>query len=164
MADCPTSHRERILTTITEGRLEGIERNNGYRTDLGLNVLVGELPRFGPDDPKQVLAVLPQEDRIEGEWQEGKIPILWPIDIAVLVSPELDKPWVIVEAGLFDVKKAMETGDRTLSGLLKGGKNNPGGLLRGSTETFKRMAGSEAVGALITYAFPYWEVFGDPEA
>ena len=158
-----TSRRERILEAV-RCRLRAITRNDGYRTDLGLTELVGELPRFGPDDPKQVIAMMPQEDRIEGEFQEGKIPILWPIDIAVLVSPEIDEPWAIVEAGLFDVKKAIETDDRTLGGLLKGGKNNPGGLLRGSTETFKRTAGSEAVGALITYACPYWESWGLPEA
>lgn len=158
MAD---SIRERILAAFKE-RLEAIEEPE-FRTNLGRKVLLGELPRFGPDDPKQVIAILPREDQI-GEFQSGKIPIVWPIDIAVLVAPDVARPWAIVEAGLVDVKVAMESGDPMLDGLLKGGKNNPGGLLRGSTETFPRQSGSEVVGALITYAAPYWETWGDPEA
>lgn len=159
-----TSRRERILEAIV-CRLAVITRNNLYRTDLGMKVLLGELPRFGPDDPPQVLVVIPQEDRLDADWQEGKIPLSWLIDIAVLVNPDLARPWAIVEAGLVDVKKAIEgPEDRTLGGLLKGGKNNPGGLLRGTTQTFKRAAGSEAVGAMVSYIAPYWETWGNPEA
>jgi hypothetical protein len=161
MAD---TRRERILAAI-KARLEAISEAGGYRTNLGAVVKLGEIPRFGPDDPRQALCILPEEDQVDpGALQEGKIPILWPISIAILVAPNLSQPWVIVEAGLADVKKAMETGDRTLGGLLKGGMNNPGGLLRGTTETFPRQAGSEAVGAKITYAAPFWETWGNPEA
>lgn len=156
------SRRERILDALRE-RLEGISIDDGYRTNLGLIVKTGEVPRFGPDDPKQALAILPKEDQ-PGDLQTGKIPIVWPIDIAILVSPDLSQPWAIVEAGLVDVKRAIEGQDLTLGGLLKGGMNNPGGLMRGSTETFNRHSGSETVGALITYAAPYWETWGDPEA
>ncbi len=158
------SRRERILDAL-KCRLEGITQNDGYRTNLGHKVLLGEMPRFGPDDPEQVIAILPKEDQIVGEWQEGKVPITWPIDIAVLLKPDLSRPWAIVEAGLVDVKRAIEgPTDRTLGGLLKGGKNNPGGLMRGTTEAFPRHSGSDVVGALVTYACPFWETWGDPEA
>jgi hypothetical protein len=161
MAD---TRRERILAAI-KSRLEAIDSDDGYRTNLGRTVKLGEIPRFGPDDPKQALCILPEEDQVEpGVFQEGKVPVVWPISIGILVSPDISQPWLIVEAGLRDVKVAMESGDRTLGGLLKGGRNNPGGLLRGTTETFPRQMGSEAVGAKITYAAPYWETWGDPEA
>jgi hypothetical protein len=153
--------RQRILEALQE-RLEVITIENGYETDLGLHILLGELPTFGPDDPKQVIAILPREDQPSAAL--NKIPIRWPIDIAVLLSPDLSAPWRLVEAGLGDVKKAVELEERTLGGLLTGGQNNPGGLMRGSTETYPRTSGSEMVGALITYVMPYVEVFGSPEA
>lgn len=160
MADA-TSRRERILEAAV-ARLSVIRRSNGYRTDLGDTILVGELPEFGDDDPKQVLAVLPKEDQIQAQ-QVGKLSITWPIDIAVLVDQRLEEPWRIVEAGLMDIKRAYELADRSLGGLLDGGTNNPEGLLRGTTETYPRKSGSEIIGALITYGHHFRETWGRPE-
>jgi len=155
------TRRERILDAITE-RLVAISIANGFRTDLGKVIVVGEIPRFGPDDPTQALAVLPREDQI-GETLSN-IPIIWPIDIGILLSAAVSKPWKTVEAGIHDVKRAMELEDRGLGGLLTGGRNNVEGMLRGTTESYPRVSGTDAVGALITYAFKYVEAWGNPAA
>jgi hypothetical protein len=163
MAGAGPTKREQILEAIIQ-RLQLILQENGYRTDLGAHILVGRMPRFGEDDPDQVIAVLPKEDQV-GTVQLQKIPVLWPIDIALLLAPDsLEEPWPTVEAGLQDVKRAIEdSDDRTFGGLLRGGQGNPGGPVRGTTESFPRHSGSEVVGALITYGFPYTEVYGNPE-
>lgn len=155
------SRRQRILEAL-KARLETIQLADGFQTNLGLHVLLGEVPVFGPDDPQQVLAILPQEDQV-GE-HLSNIPILLPVNIAVIVAPDRDAPWAIVEAALSDIKKAVEVGDRSLGGLLQGGRNNPDGLQRGTTEALERRSGSDAVGALITYGCRYIEAWGDPEA
>lgn len=155
------SRRQRILEAF-KARLEAIRIEDGFETDLGLQVLMGELPAFGPDDPTQVLAIIPREDQVAGAL--NKIPIKLPIDVAVLVAPDISEAWKLIEAGLRDVKRAVELEDRTLGGLLIGGRDNPGGLIRGTTETFPRQSGSMVSGASITYVAPYTEVFGDPDA
>jgi len=156
------SRRQRILEAL-QARVEVIRVENGFQTDLGKTVQLGVLPTFGPDDPPQVLAILPGEDVI-GDLQLGKVPIMLPVNFAVLVKPDVSEPWVIVEQGLSDIKKAVELEDRSLGGLLSPGRNNAEGLVRGSTETMERRSGSEVVGALITYGAKYSESWGLPEA
>jgi hypothetical protein len=157
-----TSRRLRILEAL-KARVERIQIEHGYQTDLGKTVLLGVLPTFGPDDPDQVLAILIGEDQV-GDQQIGKIPIVLPVNFAVLVKPDVGNPWVLVEQGLSDIKKAVESGDQSLGGLLRGGRNNAEGLMRGSTETMERRSGSEAIGALITYGVKYDESWARPEA
>lgn len=157
------SKREQILEAIIQ-RLQRILQPD-YRTNLGAKILVGRMPRFGENDATQVIAVIPKEDQVSPE-QNNKVAILWPIDIAVLLSPDdFDEPWSTVEAGIMDVKRVIEDpDDPTYGGLLRGGRGNPGGPVRGSTESFPRHSGSEVVGALVTWGFPYVEVRGAPEA
>lgn len=157
----PESRRQLILAAIVS-RLETITIDNGYQTNLGQVVLLGELPRFGPDDPAQVTAVLPREDQ-PGEMQVGKVRIVLPVDIALLFAPGTTNPGAAREAGIADVKKAMEA-DLTLGGLLVGGRNHPAGMVRGTTETFDRSTGSEVVGAIMSYGCCYDETLGMPEA
>lgn len=157
MAD---SRRLRILEAL-KARVSAIKVSDGFNTDAGLRVYLGELPVLTPDDPEAVIAVIPKEDIVGSAL--NNIPITWPIDIVVLVRPEITEPWVLVENALADIKKAVELEDRTLNGLLIGGRDNPGGLVRGTTETFPRQTGAEVVGVSITYACPYAEAFGYPE-
>ncbi len=156
-----TSRRQRILEAL-KARVERITIANGFQTDLGKNVLLGELPTFGPDDPKQVLAILPREDQVGDHL--SNIPIMLPVDIAALVAPEIHHAGTIVEQALSDIKKAVELEDRSLGGLLTGGRNNVAGLVRGTTEPFDRRSGSDVVGVLITYGCKYAEAWGDPES
>lgn len=154
-----TSKRQAILEVLYARALR-IRRQNEFQTNLGETLLLGTLPAFGPDDPKAVLALLPQEDQIVGGLQQ--IGIVLPVNFAVILSPKCQDPWRLVEAGLSDIKKAMELPDRSLGGLLAGGNNNTEGLLRGTTEVWPGVSGLEAVGAVITYAAKYNEGWGYP--
>ena len=158
-----TSRRERIFAAV-QARLEEIRVANGYRTDIGQLVLLGEMPKWGENDVDQAIAILPGDDQVVSQDHVGKLALLLPIDIAILLPPDFNQPWRIVEAGLMDVKRVMERdADRDFGGLLRGGRGNPGGPLRGTTESFPRHAGSEHVGAKIGYGLPYWESIGAPE-
>jgi hypothetical protein len=156
------TRRQRILEAI-KARLVRIRVEYGSQTDLGLQVYMGEVPTFGPDDHQQILAIIPREDVIDSQ-QVGKVFLYLPIDVAVVVTPTVAKPWAIVEAGLADIKVAMETGDLSLGGLLVPGRDNPQGMLRGTTEPFPRRSGSDVVGALVTYVCHYAEAIGNPYA
>lgn len=158
MAD---SRRQRILAASI-AVLEGITIANGYQTNLGDAVLFGEVPAFGDGDPKQVLALFPREDQ-PGDLQVGKVLIVLPVDVAIILAPGVTNAGAVREAGIADVKKAMEA-DRSLGGLLSGGRNHPEGMIRGTTETFDRSTGSEYVGAIISWGLQYYESLGLPEA
>jgi len=158
MAD---SRRLRILNAL-KSRIEAIEVSNGFNTDAGQRVYLGELPELGPNDPEAVIAIIPREDIVGAAL--NNIPIQWPIDIVVLVQPDIAAPWIVVENALADIKKAVELEDRTLGDLLIGGRDNPGGLVRGTTEVFPRPTGAEVSGASITYMAPFAEAWGFPES
>lgn len=155
------SRRLRILEAL-KGRLEAITVGNGFHSDAGARLYFGELPKLGPHDPPAVLAMIPKEDVVGAAL--NNIPITLPVDIFALLKPDVDEPWVTVEELLADIKTAVELEDRTLGGLLTGGRDNPGGLVRGTTEVFPRQSGAEVVGASITYGCPYAEAWGFPES
>jgi hypothetical protein len=157
------SRRWRILQAV-QARLTVISQANGYETDLGVTVLLHELPRFGPDDPAQALAILPATDIVGTHF--SNIPITLPVDLAVIVKADRLRPGEIVEQGLSDIKRAMEldTDDALTQLLVGGGTNKVRGIVRGTTEPFERSVGSEITGALITYGLSYVEAWGHPEA
>lgn len=155
------SRRQRILSNI-KARLEGITTTDGYETNIGARVLLWELPRFGPSDSGAAVVIQPGEDQPA----EGltKLPIVLPVDIAVVLQGEQGDSGALVEAALRDVKVAIEAEPRDYGGLLRAGRNNPGGPMRGTTESYGRQAGNDQYGFVISYGFPYDEAFGDPDA
>lgn len=159
MAD---SRRQLILAALRT-RLEVISTSNGFNTNAGQRVYVGEVPSLGPHDLEQAIVMLPKEDII-GTLQAGKFSITLPVDIVALAKATITDAWVTVEQLLADIKTAVELDDRSLGGLLVGGNNNPEGLLRGTTEPFERPSGSDWVGVSITYAGHYRESWGRPDA
>lgn len=161
----PADPRRLRIIEWAQARVETITRANGYRTDLGKQVVLGVVPTLGPDDPGPVLAVLPQEDQI-GKQQVRKLSVHLPINFAVLQFADPKKPWRTVELGIADVKTAIESAyeDADLKQLVQGGDGNPNGILRGTTEPYPRTSGSEICGSLITYAFHYFETLGMPTA
>lgn len=157
--------RYRIITEALR-RLRLISVANGFLTDVGANVFWGFVPVLGQDDVKQAIALLIGEDELAGGFQGGKVSLRLPLNIAALVSPEFrdrDEPGKQVELMLADIKRAMELDDNTFGGLLRGG-NNVTGLSRGTTEVFERRTGTDPIGVVITYAAPYVESWGSPEA
>lgn len=154
--------RLRIIEAL-KARAERITVANGFRTNAGQQVLLNELPAFGPDDAEIAIVMLVQEDQISDK-QVGKISIVLPVDFVALVKPDVEEPWVIAEQVLADIKEAVELEDRSLGGLLSGGLNNPEGLMRGTTEVYPRQTGSEVAGLLVSYGCHYRESWGRPEA
>lgn len=155
-----SSTRQRILEAL-KARAEEITTANGFQTDLGKHVLLGEIPTFGEADPPQVLCILPQEDQVT-VMRGRKLILTLPVDFAVIVKTG-QCGWANVEAGIADVKKAVELADATLGGLLRAGNENDEGLQRGTTEPLERSSGSAYIGASITYGCQYSEAWGSPE-
>jgi len=150
------SARERIIDAIVQ-RLTEIDGRPPFETALGASrVYVGEVPALGPDDPAEVLVVIPDDDTIEH--QRMNFQIDWSIVIGAVVRADIDQPWVSIERAIADIKRAIELADRQLG--LPADVNHP--MKRGSTRVFERPEGSYVVGAGVTYVVPYVESWGAP--
>ena len=146
--------RRRILEACI-ARLNEISRANGYETDAGAAIFLGVVPELGPDDPAEAIAILPEDDRVT--WQGEHAHLVWPIQVAGLAPASSDEAWLVVEAIVGDIKRALELEDRALSRLLV----RPG-IDRRSTRVVPREAGSMTVGAAVTYENSYTEQWGRP--
>lgn len=148
------SRRQQILEAIRT-RLRAIAPETGFRTQLGDDVLLGELPTLGKDD-RVGLAVIAGDEQIGSVREHVKVTL--PIQICVVVAPEdLDEPWVTVEEAIADVKQAIELPDRTLGRLLLDN------LKRGPVQTLPRESGSALMGATVTYIVEFVDLWGHPE-
>ncbi len=135
-------------------RLQQIEQSNGYLTNVGQVIAVGEAYQLGPDDPPAALAmVILDEDRLPARG-DIKISFHLPIEVIVLVKPDLDDVIGSIEDGIQDVKQAIERGDRQFGGIL----DNT--LRRGIIRTLPRESGSQTCGAIIPYTLPISEAYG----
>lgn len=150
------TQREQILD-IVEARLQAIQTANGYHSDAGLTVAIGEIPVIGPSDPATQLAVLVGDDEVVSELE--KITITLPIDVAVVTRIDTDGAWRTVERVLGDVKQAMET---DTAGHRIDGLTSPR-LRRGPTRTLPREDGSVVTGVVVRYLVEsYVEAWGLP--
>lgn len=147
------STRQAILSELL-GRVGRITIGNGFATDAGQKVFVGETPVLGPDDPETAIALVVGNDTQPDEFLGDDILTRLPIEVQAIARADLDQPWLTVEAVIADVKHAIETADRTLGGLLA--RN----LLRGTTRTLPREPGATAIGAAVQYAAIYLETWG----
>lgn len=147
------SNRQELLEAF-KTRVSAIAKADGFQTDAGLTVFLGDLPTLGPDDPPEAIAIMVGDD--EPRYQGAQILIRLPVLLVALVKAELDEPWAAVEAILADLKTAVELPDRTLGGTVKRQ------IERGVTRTLPREMGSTTIGAAITYWCPYVEVYGAP--
>lgn len=141
-----------------------IRKASGYASDCGQAIYFGINAQLGPDDPAEAIGISVGDDRVRDESgsgvDDGLTYIELPVQFAALASVEQLKSeaWRRVEAVLGDIKRAVEFGDRSLSGLLV----KP--LQRGPTRTMRAEAGSGTLGVSVQYVLAYVETFGDPEA
>src|SRR5689334_19008021 len=106
-----SSRRQTILERLRD-RCGAIAIADGFETNAGEHVFLGEAHGFGPDDPPIAIVVVVGEEtpKYTGE----NIAIDLPIVFQALASADLDEPWIAVEQLLSDIKRAVELPDRTL--------------------------------------------------
>lgn len=130
--------------------LQAIEQPNGYQTNAGRAVFLGEAPALGEDDPDVALAIVPGDTQLRPHRM-----VDWPIEIQGVAKATLEQPWVAAEAALADIATAVEGADRTLGGLVKH-------IEVGATRTLAREDGSTTVGFAQTYVLTYVREWGAP--
>ena len=118
-------------------------------------VLIGRLPKLGPDDKDLAISILPGEDAPDED--APRVRRQWEIAITVIRrAGEDDDVWLDLEDQFATVMTAIE-GTRTGGtppGTSLGGRCSA--LIRGSVVPIERTEGTRAEGAEITYtlAFP----------
>ena len=137
-----------------KSRLAQIQTTNGFLTNLGQEIAVGEAYQLGSDDPDAALAMVILDEDHQPIRQDLKISFDLPIEVIVLVKPNLDDVIGSIEDGIADVKIALERGDRQFDGLLTGR------MRRGRVRTLPRESGSSTCGAIIPYTLPISEAYG----
>lgn len=154
-----TSKRESILAALRT-RLERIAVVNGFNTDAGAMLVVGETPSLGPDDPSEAIALVLQDD--DQGHQGEHVVIRLPIAISALCRHTGTTPAQSLEPLITDIKRAIEDPvvpdpNRDLNGVLL-----RRGLSRGATRALKREPGSETVSATVEYLAEFGERWGAP--
>lgn len=153
------SRRRRILEAY-KTRLEEITGPNGFNTDAGRHVYVGEIPGLGSDDPPAVIAVVGQLD----EWrQQGRaFFVAWPITVWALTKAvaavDVSPAYLAIEDILADIQRAVELDDMTLGGLVYQPIRRMAPRL-----ALPREEGSITVGVGVTYTNDFKEGWGHPE-
>lgn len=147
------SRRQAILAAFI-ARLSGILIADGYQTDVGQVVFIGERPVLGPDDPDASIDVVVGAD--EPGYQGENVLVSLPVTVRAVVKATRDSAWATVEAAVSDIKTAIET-DHDLGGLLVAR-----GLERGTVEPRDREPGDVVVGVGIRYTLKYVEKWGAP--
>jgi hypothetical protein len=154
------SQRQLILEEFRR-RLQQISVANGFDTDAGAQVFLGEIPAFGPDDPDTAVAIEVGDDtpavqalgdRLTPSAEEFAIRL--PANLQALASADLDAPYIAREQVISDLKRAIETGDAW--------PDSVGEVSRGQTRSLDRDEGSTAVGAEVEYSVLYVETWGTP--
>jgi hypothetical protein len=149
------STKRQLILEALKGRVEAIQVVDGFATDAGLSVLLGERPMLGPDDPETAIAILVFNSVVKA--QGHKLFIGLPIGLAAIAKADLDAPSVAIEAILGDIKRAVELEDTTLGGLLLRS------FERGPERTMDRAeTGTTTVGVMVMYDLSYCETWGKP--
>lgn len=148
------SRRQRIIQAVAS-RLSNILPINGYNTNAGLNVFLGEDPTLGPDDPDVALSVS-VGDTSNGQGL-SQVLVEMPIEIVALAKADVDAPLLAIEEVIADIRRAIETADGSLGGECKQ-------ILRGSIRSLPRESGTSVVGAAVEYQVWYADVWGSPSA
>jgi len=152
----PDPSRRRRLYEVYRDRVSVICQLNGFATEAGRLVVVGEVPNLGPDDPDDAIAVVGGPD----DWkQQGKaFFVAWPITIWAVTKADRTAPYLALEDTLADITRAFELEDMTLGGLVYAPVRRLSPRL-----TLPREDGSLVVGVGVTYANDFKEGWGAPE-
>jgi hypothetical protein len=149
------SLRERICGAMLE-RAQAISQANGFWTDAGATIVLGQPLQLGEGDPDAALEVMVgDEDR--ASYQNGKLFYRIPFHFKAISKAGRAESWRDAERVLADVKRAIELEDAHLDGLLA----HPG-LERAPARVLPREPGASDVGIVVTYFAPVQEGWGNP--
>lgn len=143
------SARLDILNEIRT-RLALIRIANGYNTNAGALIFLGEKVTLGSSDPEQALAIEVRDD--EPGHQGMNVVTVLPIEIQAIVKDTVATPILAVENVIADIRKAIET-DQDLGGLALAQR----GLMRGQTRVIPREEGLTTMGAGCEYQIHFAE-------
>jgi hypothetical protein len=139
-------------------RLATITRANGFTSDAGNYIFMGEAPGWGEDDPSEAIVIDVRDDH--PETRGSIVETVVPIAVQAAVPVDLPDPWRTIERLVADIKRAVENdaipGHHALAGSL------PNGLERGTTAPIRRTPGATYVGAEVTYNVTFEEEWGSP--
>lgn len=153
--------RERVLEAFA-ARLSEIRVEAGtlYRTNAGDRVYIGEAPSLGDDDPPSAVVVVIGDvqatDHQMGTMQQA-IAVECQAHVRISFTETIDSnPFMMAEALLGDIVRAVEQADRTLGSLSKGP------ITLGPTRSIPRETGSTTVAVGQTYLVPIVRRWGQP--
>lgn len=149
-----TMTRRLAVLMAFKARLELVKTSEGFSTDAGFNVVLGEKTQFGESDPLPAICIVPAPDAPTHNGEN--VSAVWAVEIQAIAEVDINQPVVVPEQVIGDIKVAIETEDRTLGGLV------PSRIRRGSTRTLPREPGSTICGVGITYGFQLTEQWGHP--
>ncbi len=150
------SSKRTLIIAAVAARLGEIQVENDFNTDAGLSVLFGDGPVFGPDDPPAVLSIVVETDQ-PGRHQGENVTAMFGFEVQAIVKVDIQHPTLAMEAMVEDVKRAIETEDRSFDGLAV--RNS---LKRGQTRVIDRPAGGEYCGLGVQYQCVVAEEWGNP--
>lgn len=146
----------RILEAIT-ARLAVISQAAGYYSDIGCRV---RADRRDPLEAELPCCSVILGERLAGDTHPKRARVEMPISVVAFAALEGRDSEVAGSELLADLCRAVELEDSTLGGLLQ---ESQYGLTFVSEEIFQPEAGTNVVGARITYACPHIRRSGDPE-
>jgi len=148
------STRQAFLEDVFRARLKTIRVIDGFNTDAGETVLLGEVVELGTDDPDAAVAIVPGDTQVRRD-QARKIFVQLPVEIQLIAKVDLDESWVLIEQMLADVQKAMEVDDELIHGYERS-------LAYAGERVLPREAGMSTTGAGVTYVATWARKWGTP--
>lgn len=154
------SSRRQLLLKAFETQLAAIVAGetaplgDTFETDAGRSLFRGDVPQLGPDDPDQVIAIMPRQDEPRAIGRVA-FQVVLPIDVHAVVKVDLDDPWTVAEQVVADIKRAIETEDQGFDGLLQD-------LVREGVSVHPRDPGSTVVAITVPYLCTFLEQWGRP--
>lgn len=144
--------RRQLILEAFKSRLEAITAVDGFQTNAGDAVFLGESVVIGPEADTAIAVVVGDE---ESRYVGANVFSVLPIEIHAFARADLDEPWLAAEAVLADIKRAIEIEDRTLGGVSRR-------IERRGTRAIDREPGATVVGISIGYEAAYVEAWGNP--
>lgn len=142
-------------------RLQRIRTSTGenFATDAGDSVFLGAIPSLGPDDNREAIAIGLSFERGKVIGDFISLTVILGIQALVYVPSELllSDSFLRAMQILSDIRRAMETEDRTMGGLIEGH-----GLEYDIPSVVDRETGSQFVGVQMDYRAGIKECWGNP--